>query len=57
MTEATTLEEGILLVEMNRPDRRNALDKALQGELLEVFDHKEGVRAARERCTPRFGGR
>lgn len=46
MTEAsvlkTTLEEGILLVEMNRSDKRNALDEALQGELLEAF---EGVAA------------
>ena len=42
MTEATyietTLEEGILLVELNRPERRNALNEALQGELLRVFE-------------------
>ena len=42
MTEATalktTLDDGILLVEMNRPERRNALDETLQGELLEVFE-------------------
>src|SRR5215210_9536451 len=42
MTEATalktTLEDGILLVEMNRPERRNALDETLQGELLGVFE-------------------
>jgi len=42
MTEATsletTLEDGILLVEMNRPERRNALDEALQVELLRVFE-------------------
>ena len=41
MTEATPLatilEEGVLLVEMNRPERRNALDETLQGELLRVF--------------------
>jgi len=41
MTEATflltTLEEGILLVELNRPERRNALDEALQGKLQHVF--------------------
>ena len=34
----TTLEDGILLVEMNRPARRNALDETLQGELLRVFE-------------------
>ena len=42
MTEATslktTLEEGILLVELNRPERRNALDETLQNELLELFE-------------------
>jgi enoyl-CoA hydratase/carnithine racemase len=42
MTEAasleTTLEDGILLVELNRPERRNALDEALQRELLQVFE-------------------
>jgi enoyl-CoA hydratase/carnithine racemase len=42
MTEATTLkttlDDGILLVEMNRPERRNALDETLEGELLEVFE-------------------
>jgi len=45
MTEATTLkttlDDGILLVEMNRPERRNALDETLQGELLEVFEAVE----------------
>jgi enoyl-CoA hydratase/carnithine racemase len=35
---ATSLEDGILLVEMNRPERRNALDEALQVELLRVFE-------------------
>jgi enoyl-CoA hydratase/carnithine racemase len=34
----TTLEDGILLVELNRPERRNALDEALQRELLQVFE-------------------
>src|SRR5215204_4307980 len=42
MTEAssleTTFEDGILLVELNRPERRNALDEALQGELLQIFE-------------------
>lgn len=33
----TTLEEGVLLVELNRPEKRNALDETLQGELLELF--------------------
>jgi enoyl-CoA hydratase/carnithine racemase len=33
----TILEDGILLVELNRPERRNALDDTLQGELLKIF--------------------
>jgi enoyl-CoA hydratase/carnithine racemase len=33
----TTLEDGTLLVELNRPEKRNALDEALQGELLQLF--------------------
>ncbi len=33
----TTLEKGELLVELNRPERRNALDEALQDELLAVL--------------------
>jgi enoyl-CoA hydratase/carnithine racemase len=74
MTESpglrTTLEDGTLFVEMNRPEKRNALDEALQGELLQLFaeslaqsllvgteDHREGVRAARERRRPSFTGR
>ncbi|CAA9465094.1 MAG: Enoyl-CoA hydratase [uncultured Rubrobacteraceae bacterium] len=33
-----TLEEGgIFLVELNRPEKRNALDETLQGELLDVL--------------------
>jgi enoyl-CoA hydratase/carnithine racemase len=42
MTEATsletTLEGGILLVELNRPEKRNALDEALQMKLLDLFE-------------------
>lgn len=34
----TELEEGILLVELDRPDKRNALDEELQGELLQLFE-------------------
>ena len=34
----TNLEEGILLIELNRPEKRNALDEALQGELLRIFE-------------------
>jgi enoyl-CoA hydratase/carnithine racemase len=34
----TILEDGILLIELNRPERRNALDEALQQELLRVFE-------------------
>ena len=33
----TTLDDGVLLVELDRPEKRNALDEALQGELLQVF--------------------
>jgi len=33
----TTLEDGILLVELNRPEKRNALDETLQNELLTLF--------------------
>ena len=33
----TSLEDGALLVEMNRPEKRNALDETLQDELLELF--------------------
>ncbi len=71
MTESsslrTTLDDSALLVELNRPEKRNALDETLQGELLRVFaesmaqsllvgteDHTEGVRAARERRAPSF---
>ena len=34
----TFLEDGIQLVELNRPDRRNALDETLQGELLRILE-------------------
>jgi len=41
MTESsslrTTLDDSALLVELNRPAKRNALDETLQGELLQVF--------------------
>ena len=41
MTESsslrTTLDDSALLVELNRPEKRNALDETLQGELLQVF--------------------
>ena len=43
----TTLEDGVLLVELNRPDKKNALDETLQAELLQVFTdaaHDERVR-------------
>ena len=33
----TTLEEGVFLVELNRPEKRNALDEVLQGDLLAVL--------------------
>ncbi len=42
MTEYTSLrtifEDGVLLVELNRPEKRNALDETLQGELLRLFE-------------------
>lgn len=43
----TTLEDGVLLVEMDRPERRNALDEALQGELLGVFAEAASDREVR----------
>jgi enoyl-CoA hydratase/carnithine racemase len=43
----TTLEEGALLVEFDRPERRNALDEALQGELLRVFEEATTDREVR----------
>ena len=33
----TTIKDGTLLAELNRPAKRNALDEALQGELLRLF--------------------
>jgi enoyl-CoA hydratase/carnithine racemase len=43
----TTLEEGILLIELDRPERRNALDETLQGELLRVFEEAATDREVR----------
>jgi enoyl-CoA hydratase/carnithine racemase len=34
----TTIEDGVLLIELNRPEKRNALDEAVQGELLQLFE-------------------
>ena len=34
----TYLEDGILLVELNRPERRNALDEALQNLAVDEAD-------------------
>ena len=45
-----TLEEGVLVLTLNRPDRRNAID------LLQSDDHREGLAAARERRDPVFRG-
>jgi enoyl-CoA hydratase/carnithine racemase len=51
MTESSTLrtrlDDGALLVELNRPEKRNALDEALQGELLRVFTHAAEEREVR----------
>ena len=33
----TSREDGALLIELNRPEKRNALDETLQNELLELF--------------------
>jgi enoyl-CoA hydratase/carnithine racemase len=51
MTESstlrTTLDDGALLVKLNRPEKKNAFDGALQGELLRVFTdaaHEREVR-------------
>jgi enoyl-CoA hydratase/carnithine racemase len=51
MTESsglrTMLDDSTLLVELNRPEKRNAFDGALQGELLRVFTdaaHEREVR-------------
>jgi len=44
---STTLEEGVLLVELDRPERRNALDEALQKELLRVFEEAATDRQVR----------
>jgi enoyl-CoA hydratase/carnithine racemase len=51
MTESSTLrtrlDDGALLVELNRPEKRNALDEALQGELLRVFKDATDEREVR----------
>jgi enoyl-CoA hydratase/carnithine racemase len=51
MTESSTLrtrlDDGALLVELNRPEKRNALDEALQGELLRVFTDATDEREVR----------
>lgn len=38
----TTLEDGVLLVALDRPGKRNALDETLQGELLQLFENAAG---------------
>src|SRR5919112_5763770 len=43
----TTLDDGMLLVELNRPEKRNALDEAVQGELLRVFTDAASDREVR----------
>ena len=51
MTESstlrTTLDDGALLVELNRPEKKNAFDEALQGELLRVFTDAADERKVR----------
>jgi enoyl-CoA hydratase/carnithine racemase len=46
-TLRTTLDDGALLVELNRPEKRNAFDEALQGELLQVFTDAADEREVR----------
>ena len=43
----TTLDDGVLLVELNRPEKKNAFDEALQGELLRVFTDAADERKVR----------
>src|ERR671910_1104995 len=43
----TILEDGTLLVELNRPEKRNALDEVVQGELLRVFTDAASDREVR----------
>ena len=51
MTESSTLrtrlDDGALLVELNRPEKKNAFDEALQGELLRVFTDAADERKVR----------
>jgi enoyl-CoA hydratase/carnithine racemase len=51
MTESSTLrtrlDDGALLVELNRPEKKNAFDEALQGELLRVFTDAADEREVR----------
>ena len=51
MTERSTLrirlDDGALLVELNRPEKKNAFDEALQGELLRVFTDAADEREVR----------
>jgi enoyl-CoA hydratase len=59
----TTLDDSVLLAELNRPEKRNILDERLQGEMLQVFTdaaHDRKVRgvilsAAGERPRSRGG--
>ena len=52
----TTLEDGALLVELNRPEKRNALDETLQGELLQVFTDAAHDREVRGVILTAAGG-
>jgi enoyl-CoA hydratase/carnithine racemase len=52
----TTLEDGTLLVELNRPEKRNALDEAVQGELLRVFTDVASDREVRGVILTGSGG-
>jgi enoyl-CoA hydratase/carnithine racemase len=60
MTESsglrTTLDDGALLVELNRPEKRNAIDETLQGELLRVFTDAAHEREVRGVILTSSGG-
>jgi len=60
MTERSTLrtrlDDGALLVELNRPKKKNAFDEALQGELLRVFTDAADEREVRGVILSAAGG-
>ncbi|HWM70305.1 MAG TPA: hypothetical protein VNO35_27275 [Steroidobacteraceae bacterium] len=51
------LEAGVARLTLNRPERLNAFERALQRECGLSEDYKEGVSAFKARRTPNFTGR